>query len=80
MADTLARVLVATIVLAVLSWGTATAIGYASPGKAIIATAAALLVGGVGFLGTLQLLHVSELGLLRDAIRRRPLSAADEAV
>ncbi len=80
MADTLGRVLVATFVLAVLSWGTATLVGYDSPGRAIIATAAALLVGGAAFLGTLQLLHVSELSLLRDAIRRRPLSAADEAV
>jgi putative peptidoglycan lipid II flippase len=80
MADSLARVLVATVVLSVLAWGTATVIGYASPSRAIIATAAALLVGGIGFLATLQLLHVRELSLLRDAIRRRPLSAADEAV
>ncbi len=78
MIDTLARVLAATLVLAALAWGVATAIGYATPGRAIIATAAALAVGGAGFLVTLQLLHVSELGLLRDAVRRRPLRAADE--
>ena len=80
MAEMLTRVLLATFVLAALAWGTATVIGYATPGKAIIATTAALLVGGAGFLGMLQLLHVSELSLLYDAIRRRPLSAADEAL
>ena len=53
-------------------------IGYGTPGRAILATIAALVVGGAGFLVTLQLLHVGELSLLRDAVRRRPLRAADD--
>jgi putative peptidoglycan lipid II flippase len=76
--DTLGRVLAATAVLAALAWGVATAIGYSTPARAILATAAALLVGLVGFLATLQVLHVGELALLRDALRRRPLRAADD--
>ncbi len=73
--DTLARVLVATAVLAALAWGVATAIGYGTPAHAIVAVIAALAVGGVAFLVTLRLLHVRELSLLRDAVRRRPLRA-----
>lgn len=80
MIDTLARVLIATAVLAVLAWAVAHVIGYATPGQAIVATTAALVVGGAGFLVTLQLLHVGELSLLRDAVRRRPLRATDDAV
>jgi putative peptidoglycan lipid II flippase len=76
--DTLARVLCATAVLAVLAWGTASVIGYATPGRAIAATSAALLVGGAGFVASLHLLRVGELALLRDAIRRRPLPAAGD--
>lgn len=78
--DTLARVLGATVVLAALAWGTAEVIGYGTPSRAIAATIAALLIGGAGFLAALQVLHVSELGLLRDAVRRRPLRAADDTV
>ena len=78
--DTLARVLVATAVLSALSWGVATVIGYGSPARAILAVIAALLVGGAGFLAALQLLHVHELSLLRDAVRRRPLRATDDTV
>ncbi|HEY3725374.1 MAG TPA: murein biosynthesis integral membrane protein MurJ [Acidimicrobiia bacterium] len=77
-ADTLGRVLVATAVLAALAWGVATAIGDATPGRAILATAAALVVGLAGFLAVLQVLHVGELALLRDALRRRPLRAAED--
>jgi putative peptidoglycan lipid II flippase len=80
MIDTLARVFVATAVLGALAWGVATAIGYATPGRAIVATGAALVVGGIGFLAVLQVLHVRELSLLRDALRRRPLRAADDTV
>ena len=79
MADTLARVLAASVVLGALAWGVSTVIGYATPGRAIVATAAALAIGGAGFLATLQVLHVGELSLLRDALRRRPLSAADDS-
>ncbi len=79
MADTLARVLTASVVLGALAWGVSTVIGYATPGRAIVATGAALAIGGVGFLATLQVLHVGELSLLRDALRRRPLSAADDS-
>ncbi len=71
---------VATVVLAALAWSVATVIGYGTPARAIAATVVALLVGGVGMLATLQLLHVAELGLLRDAVRRRPLRAADDPV
>jgi hypothetical protein len=78
MIDTLVRVLIASVVLGGLAWGVATAIGYASPGRAMVATVAALVVGGLGFLVALRLLQVRELGLLRDAVRRRPLKAADE--
>ncbi len=77
-ADMLGRVLVATAVLAALAWGVAAAIGYGTPARAILATAAAVLVGLAGFVTTLQVLHVSELALLRDALRRRPLRAADD--
>ncbi len=78
MIDTLARVFAATVVLGALAWGVATVIGYATPARAMVATGAALVVGGAGFLATLQLLRVGELSLLRDAVRRRPLRAADE--
>jgi putative peptidoglycan lipid II flippase len=80
MVDSLGRVLIATAVLAALAWGVATVIGYSTPASAIVATAAAIIVGGAGFLLALNLLHVSELSLLRDAVRRRPLSAADDAI
>lgn len=75
MADTLGRVLVATVVLGALAWAVSTVVGYGTPGRAIVALIAALVVGGAGFLVTLQLLHVRELALLRDALRRRPLAA-----
>ncbi|MGZ6963420.1 MAG: murein biosynthesis integral membrane protein MurJ [Acidimicrobiia bacterium] len=78
--ETLSRVVVATVVLAALAWGVAAVIGYDTPGRALVATIAALLVGGAGFLAVLQLLHVDELSLLRDAIRRRPLPATGDAV
>jgi putative peptidoglycan lipid II flippase len=78
-ADTLGRVLVATAVLAALAWTVATVIGYGTPARAFVATVAALLVGGAGLLATLQVLHVDELSLLRDAVRRRPLRAADDS-
>ena len=78
--DSLVRVLVATGVLGALAWAVAAAVGYGTPGTALLATLAALVVGGAAFLGTLQLLHVRELGLLRDALRRRPLRAADEGI
>src|SRR3954453_17089515 len=50
MVGALGRVLIATAVLAALSWGVATVIGYSTPGAAIVATAAAIIVGGAGFL------------------------------
>lgn len=75
MIDTLARVLVATVVLGALAWGVSTVVGYGTPGRAIVAVIAALVVGGAGFLVTLQLLHVRELALLRDVLLRRTLAA-----
>jgi putative peptidoglycan lipid II flippase len=68
--DTFGRVLAGSAVLALLSWLVAQALGYATPGAAIVATVAALVVGGAGFLVTVHLLGVRELGLLRDALRR----------
>ena len=53
-----------------LAWTVAQTIGYATPGRAIVATGAALVVGGAGFLVTVHLLRVGELRLLRDALRR----------
>jgi putative peptidoglycan lipid II flippase len=70
LADTFLRVLAGTAVLAGLSWAVAQAIGYDTPGRAIVATVAALVVGGTGFLVTVHLLRVGELRLLRDALRR----------
>jgi putative peptidoglycan lipid II flippase len=71
LADTFGRVLAGSAVLAVLAWLVARAVGYATPGRAIVATAAALAVGGAGFLLTTSLLRVGELRMLRDAVRRR---------
>jgi putative peptidoglycan lipid II flippase len=71
LADTFGRVLAGSAVLAVLAWLVAQAVGYATPGQAIVATAAALAVGGAGFLLTTHLLRVGELHMLRDAVRRR---------
>jgi putative peptidoglycan lipid II flippase len=70
LADTFLRVLVGTVVLAGLAWGVAQIIGYGTPGRAIVATGAALVVGGAGFLVTVHLLRVGELRLLRDSLRR----------
>lgn len=72
MVDTFARVLAGSAVLAVASWLVAQALGYATPGRAIVATAAALAVGGAGFLLTVHLLRVGEVRMLRDAVRRQP--------
>jgi hypothetical protein len=58
-----------------IAWAVAAVIGYDTPGRAIAATTAALAVGGVAFIAILHLLHVREVSLLRDAIRRRPLRA-----
>jgi putative peptidoglycan lipid II flippase len=77
--DTFGRVLAGTAVLALLAWVVAQAIGYGTPGRAIVATTAALVVGGTGFLVTVHLLRVGELRLLRDAVRR-PVVTTDEAV
>lgn len=68
--DTFGRVLAGSAVLAVLSWLVAQGLGYATPGAAVVATTVALVVGGAGFLVTVHLLGVGELGLLRDALRR----------
>ena len=37
-----------------------------------------LIASVVGFLAMLGVFHVGELALLRDAVRRRPLRAADD--
>lgn len=73
--QTLVRVALASVVLGGIAWSFATVIGYGTPGRAIVATVSALLVGGGAFLAVLHLLHVRELSLLRDAVRRRPLTA-----
>ncbi len=70
LADTFLRVLAGTVVLAGLAWSVAQAVGYDTPGRAIVATGAALVVGGAGFLVTVHLLRVGELRLLRDSLRR----------
>jgi putative peptidoglycan lipid II flippase len=70
--DSFGRVLAGTAVLALLAWLVAQAVGYGTPGRAIVATVAALVVGGGGFLVTVHLLRVGELGMLRDALRRSP--------
>lgn len=69
-ADSALRVLAATLVLAALAWGVASALGYGTAPDAILATAAALVAGGLGFAVVLRLLHVDELGVLREALRR----------
>lgn len=70
LADTFLRVLAGTVVLAGLAWGVAQTIGYDTPGRAIVATGAAMVAGGAGFLVTVHLLRVGELRLLRDSLRR----------
>jgi hypothetical protein len=75
LADTFGRVLAGTAVLALLSWLVAQGLGYGTPGAAVVATVAALVVGGAGFLVTVHLLGVGELGMLRDALRRSPRSS-----
>jgi peptidoglycan biosynthesis protein MviN/MurJ (putative lipid II flippase) len=69
--DTFVRVLAGSGVLALLAWPVARAVGYGTPGRAIVATVAALVVGGAGFLVTVTVLRVGEVGMLRDALRRR---------
>jgi len=71
----LARVAVASTALSVTAWGVATAVGYGNAGRAVMATAAALLAGGLVFLVALRMLRVEELGMLRDALRRRQPTA-----
>jgi putative peptidoglycan lipid II flippase len=70
LADTFLRVLAGTVVLAGLAWAVAQTIGYDTPGRAIVATGAAIVVGGAGLLVTVHLLRVGELRLLRDSLRR----------
>ena len=69
-ADSVARVSAATLVLGVLAWGVSSGLGYGTAPAAILATAAALVAGGSGFAVVLRLLHVAELRVLRDALRQ----------
>jgi putative peptidoglycan lipid II flippase len=75
MLESLARVVLASAVLGASSWLVATAIGYGSANRALLATVAALAVGGGLFLLVLRLLDAEELSGLRAALRRRPLPA-----
>lgn len=70
-ADLVLRVSGAALVLAALAWGVANGLGYGTAPAAILATAAALVAGGLGFAVVLRLLHVEELTALRGALRGR---------
>ena len=73
--QTFVRVGIATLLLAGIAWLVATAIGYGTAPRAIVATVAALALGGAAFLFALRAMHVRELTDLTSALRRKPLAA-----
>ncbi len=73
--DSLGRVALASVVLAVSSFLVAHVIGFDTANEALLATTAAIAVGGSLFLLVLRLLRAEELTSLADALRRRPVVA-----
>jgi putative peptidoglycan lipid II flippase len=70
-ARSLARTSVAAAALGVVSWLVAHAVGYGSARHALVALAAALVVGLIAYVAVLGTLRSDELGELRSALRRR---------
>ena len=71
-----ARIAAATAVATVVAWAIVVAIGDSSAARAIFASALAISAAAAVYLVGLRLLRVPELTMLRDAVRRRPVTAA----
>jgi putative peptidoglycan lipid II flippase len=70
-ASTVARVVVAALVVAGVTWGIAHAIGWSSFGEALLASAVGVVAGATVYLALLALLRVEELRLLTALLPRR---------
>jgi putative peptidoglycan lipid II flippase len=75
-ATAVARIGVAAAVATAIAWVAGTAIGDSSATEAIVSCAVALTAAGTVYLVGLRLLGVPELTMLRDAVRRRPVTTA----
>lgn len=73
--ESLGRVVAGSAVLGASAWIVAQAIGYGGANQAVLATVAALTVGGGLFLLVLRVLRADELTSLAAALRRRPVAA-----
>jgi len=69
------RLALACGALAVVAWGTARLLTYATPTRALVATAAALVLGGAAFLASGRALRVGELSLIVRGLARRPAAS-----
>jgi putative peptidoglycan lipid II flippase len=69
------RVVGASAVLGATAWLVAQAVGYSGANQALVATAAAVVVGGGLYLVVLRLLHAEELTSLLATLQRRRVSA-----
>jgi putative peptidoglycan lipid II flippase len=74
------RVALASVALGVVSWLVATAVGYGSAPRALVALAAAGLAGLGVYVAVLVGLRADEVTELRDALRRRRPTEAPSAV
>jgi putative peptidoglycan lipid II flippase len=70
-ASTIARVVVAAVVVAAATWGVAHAIGWSNTTEAFLAAVAGLALGGALYLVMLVLLRVDELRILTALLPRR---------
>jgi putative peptidoglycan lipid II flippase len=69
--STIARVVVAALVVAAATWGVAHAIGWSTTTEALLAAVAGLTLGGALYLVMLVLLRVDELRILTALLPRR---------
>jgi peptidoglycan biosynthesis protein MviN/MurJ (putative lipid II flippase) len=70
-ASTIARVVVAALVVTGVTWGIAHAIGWSTFGEALLASVVGVVAGGAVYVALLALLRVEELRLLSALLPRR---------
>jgi len=71
-----ARIAVASAVTTAVAWAIGTAIGDESAAEAIAACAVAITAAAAVYLVGLRMLGVPEVAMLRDALRRKPVTTA----
>ncbi len=67
---TVSRIVLASAVLAAVVWLLVTVLGTSTRGRAVVAVAVAVVVGGLAYLGSLFALRVDEVRGLRGLLRR----------